>query len=101
MAEAHVDFHVNPSFEQEIESAAEYQSAVLGLADEAAQIARSLSPERSGRWRNSIVVMQDTAGIHVAANGRTWHWYEFGNYRMPASAPFRGACEQLGLELRG
>lgn len=54
-------------------------AAKVALAEEAAEYARSIAPENTGAYRDSIVVEQSGSNVYVAFNDPAAHLVEYGS----------------------
>lgn len=61
-------------------------AAELALAQDAAEYARSIAPEETGAYRESIVVEQSGDAVYVAFNDPAAHIVEYGNATTPEYA---------------
>jgi hypothetical protein len=99
--ETTVTFTYDADFEHAFMQETSVRTRLLELAAQGTEYAQAASPQRTGRWKRSIrPVVEADGSIGITADPHTWHWYEFGNYHMPPSAPLRAAVEGLGLEFR-
>lgn len=61
-------------------------AAELRLAQDAAEYARSIAPEETGAYRESIVVEQSGDTVYVAFNDPAAHIVEYGSEDTPEFA---------------
>jgi pectin methylesterase-like acyl-CoA thioesterase len=75
------------------------QAAINIVGQDMEEIARATAPVATGKYRDSIHVIEDGDGIILVADDEKAHYIEFGTEDTPAFATLRKAAESAGQEL--
>ncbi len=95
-----IQFIPNPAVGQEVAVTPEMAAALLGIAEVAVEVAKSVAPVATGAYRDSIHAEGEIGKATIIADDEKAKWIEFGTGEpgpTPAFAPLRRGADVIGL----
>jgi hypothetical protein len=92
-----IRFTPNPAFEAELAADPATHGAMVSFGRTALAGAQAAAPVRTGRYRDSLELLDDGEQVALISTSSLWGLIEYGSVNNSPSAPLRRGVEAAGL----